>query len=112
MRYGVLIATIGPTHEIRSTPTKEGSVVAAAGARSRAAGPSSPAPPSRRRSLFLPIAALLGFNPSRGQYSSTALIFVYIALPVAIKIAAALLIWFIRIAAERGTVRDELMGRA
>jgi glycoside/pentoside/hexuronide:cation symporter, GPH family len=60
----------------------------------------------------LPVAALLGFNPSRGQYSSTALIFVYIALPVAIKIAAALLIWFIRIEAERGTVRDELMGRA
>jgi Na+/melibiose symporter-like transporter len=60
----------------------------------------------------LPVAALLGFNPSRGQYSSTALIFVYIALPVAIKIAAALLIWFIRIEAERGTVRDELMRRA
>ena len=60
----------------------------------------------------LPVAALLGFNPSRGQYSSTALIFVYIALPVAIKIAAALLIWFIRIEAERGSVRDELMGRA
>ena len=59
----------------------------------------------------LPVAALLGFNPSRGQYSSTALIFVYIALPVAIKIAAALLIWFIRIEAERGTVRDELVGR-
>ena len=60
----------------------------------------------------LPVAALLGFNPSRGQYSGSALIFVYIALPVAIKIAAALLIWFIRIEAERGTVRDELMGRA
>lgn len=59
----------------------------------------------------LPVAALLGFNPSRGQYSSAALIFVYIALPVAIKIAAALLIWFIRIEAERGSVRDELMGR-
>jgi Na+/melibiose symporter-like transporter len=60
----------------------------------------------------LPVAALLGFNPSRGQYSSTALVFVYIALPVAIKIAAALLIWFIRIEAERGSVRDELKGRA
>ncbi|HZB54836.1 MAG TPA: hypothetical protein VE527_14475, partial [Reyranella sp.] len=62
MRYGVLIATTGPTHEIRSTPTKEGSVVAAAGARSRAAGPSSPAPPSRRRSLFLPIAVITGLG--------------------------------------------------
>jgi glycoside/pentoside/hexuronide:cation symporter, GPH family len=60
----------------------------------------------------LPVAALLGFNPSRGEYSSTALIVVYIALPVVIKIVAALLIWFIRIEAERGTVRDELMGRA
>ena len=59
----------------------------------------------------LPVAAILGFNPSAGQYSGTALIFVYIALPVAIKIAAALLIWFIRIEAERGSVRDELMGR-
>jgi Na+/melibiose symporter-like transporter len=60
----------------------------------------------------LPVAALLGFNPSRGEYSSSALIFVYIALPVVIKIVAALLIWYIRIEAERGTVRDELMGRA
>ena len=60
----------------------------------------------------LPVAALLGFNPSRGQYSSSALVFVYIALPVVIKIVAALLIWSVRIEAERGTVRDELMGRA
>ena len=60
----------------------------------------------------LPVAALLGFNPSRGQYSSTALVFVYIALPVVIKIVAALLIWFIRVEAERGSVRDELTGRA
>lgn len=59
----------------------------------------------------LPVAALLGFNPSQGQYSSSALVFVYIALPVAIKLAAALLIWFIRVEAERGSVRDELMGR-
>lgn len=56
----------------------------------------------------LPVAALLGFNPSRGEYSSTALVFVYIALPVTIKIVAALLIWFIRIEAERASVRDEL----
>jgi GPH family glycoside/pentoside/hexuronide:cation symporter len=60
----------------------------------------------------LPVAALLGFNPSRGQYSGTALVIVYIALPVAIKIIAALLIWYIRIEAERGSVRDELMGRS
>ena len=60
----------------------------------------------------LPVAALLGFNPSRGQYGGTALIIVYIALPVIIKTIAALLIWFIRIEAERGSVKDELLGRA
>jgi glycoside/pentoside/hexuronide:cation symporter, GPH family len=59
----------------------------------------------------LPVAALLGFNPSLGQYSGTALIFVYIAIPVAIKIIAALLIWYIRIEAERGSVRDEILRR-
>ena len=64
------------------------------------------------RVLSLPVAALLGFNPSRGLYSSTALVIVYIALPVAIKIVAALLIWFIRIEAERGSVKDELLGRS
>ena len=59
----------------------------------------------------LPVAALLGFNPSLGQYSGTALIIVYIAVPVIIKIIAALLIWYIRIEAERGSVRDEIVGR-
>jgi len=59
----------------------------------------------------LPVAAMLGFNPSRGNYSESALVLVYIAVPVAIKIVAALLIWFIKIEAERGSVRDELMGR-
>lgn len=60
----------------------------------------------------LPVAAMLGFNPFKGQYDATALIFVYIALPVVIKIIAALLIWYIRIEAERGSVRDELLGRS
>ncbi len=60
----------------------------------------------------LPVAAMLGFNPSIGSYSGTALIIVYIALPVAIKAIAALLIWYIRIEAERGSVREELTGRA
>lgn len=59
----------------------------------------------------LPVAALLGFNPSRGEYSGTALVIVYIAVPVIIKIVAALLIWYIRIEAERGSVRDEILGR-
>jgi len=59
----------------------------------------------------LPVAALLGFNPSQGLYSGTALIFVYIVVPVIIKIIAALLIWYIRIEADRGSVRDELLGR-
>ena len=60
----------------------------------------------------LPVAATLGFNPANGQYSSSALVVVYIVLPVAIKIVAATLIWFIRIEAQRGTVRDEMLGRA
>ena len=59
----------------------------------------------------LPVAALLGFNPSQGLYSGSALIFVYIVVPVVIKIIAALLIWYIRIEADRGSVRDELLGR-
>jgi len=62
--------------------------------------------------LSLPVVALLGFNPAQGHYDKTALIIVYIVLPVAIKVIAALLIWFIRIEAERGSVRDEMMRRA
>ena len=58
----------------------------------------------------LPVAALLGFNPARGEYSTFALIVVYIALPVVIKLIAAVLIWYIRIEAERGSVRDEMLG--
>jgi Na+/melibiose symporter-like transporter len=58
----------------------------------------------------LPVAAMLGFNPAKGLYGTTALIVAYIVLPVLIKIIAALLIWFIRIEAERGSVRDELLG--
>ena len=58
----------------------------------------------------LPVAALLGFNPAKGLYGTTALIIAYIVLPVMIKIGAALLIWFIRIEAVRGSVRDELLG--
>jgi len=59
----------------------------------------------------LPVAAMLGFNPAKGLYGTTALIVVYIVLPVVIKIIAALLIWFIRIEAQRGSVRDQLLGR-
>jgi glycoside/pentoside/hexuronide:cation symporter, GPH family len=58
----------------------------------------------------LPVAAMLGFNPAKGLYGTTALIIAYIVLPVMIKIGAALLIWFIRIEAVRGSVRDELLG--
>ena len=57
------------------------------------------------------MAALLGFNPAKGLYGTTALIIVYIVLPVLIKIIAALLIWFIRIEADaRLGARDELRG--
>jgi glycoside/pentoside/hexuronide:cation symporter, GPH family len=60
----------------------------------------------------LPVAAMLGFNPAKALYSTSALVIVYIVLPVVIKIIAAVLIWTIRIEAERGSVRDELMRRA
>ena len=56
----------------------------------------------------LPVTALLGFNPGRGHYNANALVIVYVVLPVAIKILAAILIWFIRIEAERGSVREEM----
>jgi Na+/melibiose symporter-like transporter len=59
----------------------------------------------------LPVVALLGFDPSKGRYDKTALIIVYIVLPVMIKVVAALLIWYVRIEAERGSVRDEMMGK-
>jgi Na+/melibiose symporter-like transporter len=61
--------------------------------------------------LSLPVVALLGFNPAQGQYSTTALVVVYVVLPVLIKAAAAVLIWYIRIEALRGSVRDEMVRR-
>jgi hypothetical protein len=71
-------------------------------------------PSSRRRwrGRFAAGCRHAGLQPQQGNYSGTALILVYIAVPVVIKIVAALLIWFIKIEAERGSVRDELMGRA
>ena len=59
----------------------------------------------------LPVLPLLGFEPALGMYDTNALIIVYIGVPVTIKIVAALLIWFIRIEAVRGSVHDEMMGR-
>ncbi|HZY53586.1 MAG TPA: MFS transporter [Reyranella sp.] len=61
--------------------------------------------------LSLPVVALLGFNPAQGQYSTTALVVVYVVLPVLIKAAAVALIWYIRIEALRGSVRDEMLRR-
>jgi Na+/melibiose symporter-like transporter len=61
--------------------------------------------------LSLPVVALLGFDPSRGEYDKTALIIVYIVLPVIIKLIAVVLIWVIRIEAQRGSVRDEMRGK-
>ncbi len=58
----------------------------------------------------LPLLPLLGFDPLHGQYGKFALIIAYIAVPVTIKVVAGFLIWFIRIEAERGSVREELMG--
>ena len=59
----------------------------------------------------LPVAAFLGFNPKKLEYGTTALIVVYIVLPVLVKICAALIAWFVRIEPVRGAVRDELFRR-
>jgi Na+/melibiose symporter-like transporter len=59
----------------------------------------------------LPVAALLGFNPRKLEYGTTALIVVYIVLPVLVKICAGLIIWFIRIEPERGSVHDAFKAR-
>jgi Na+/melibiose symporter-like transporter len=61
--------------------------------------------------LSLPVVAFLGFDPSRGLYSKTALIIVYVVLPVLIKAVAAALIWYIRIEAQRGSVREEMLAK-
>jgi Na+/melibiose symporter-like transporter len=58
--------------------------------------------------LSLPVVALLGFDPAKGQYSAAALVVVFVVLPVLIKGVAAVLIWHIRIEALRGSVRDEM----
>ncbi len=55
----------------------------------------------------LPVAAFLGFNPKKLEYGTTALVVVYIVLPVLVKICAALIIWFVRIEPERGSVHEE-----
>jgi len=60
----------------------------------------------------LPVAAFLGFNPKKFEYSTSALVVVYIVLPVAVKICAGLIIWFVRIEAERGSVREEFQRRS
>lgn len=56
----------------------------------------------------LPILDYLGFNPGNGEYNISALVIVYIALPVIVKLIAALMLWFIRIEAERPEVRKVL----
>ena len=62
--------------------------------------------------LSLPVAQMLGFNPSAGKFETGALVFTYIALPILVKAIAALLIWYIRIEALRPSVRDTLAGRS
>jgi len=59
----------------------------------------------------LPVAAFLGFNPRKLEYGTTALIVVYIVLPVLVKICAGLIIWFVRIEPDRGSVRQEFQRR-
>ncbi len=62
--------------------------------------------------LSLPVAQMLGFNPSAGKFETGALVFTYIALPILVKAIAAVLIWYIRIEALRPSVRDTLAGRS
>ena len=59
----------------------------------------------------LPVAAFLGFNPKKLEYGTTALVVVYIVLPVSVKIIAALIAWFVRIEPDRGSVREEFRRR-
>ncbi len=54
----------------------------------------------------LPVLAALGFNPSAGIYDTTALIVVYLLLPILVKMLAAALLWWIKIEAERPAVKD------
>ncbi|GMU43398.1 MAG: MFS transporter [Xanthomonadales bacterium] len=56
----------------------------------------------------LPILDALGFNPGNGRYDTHALVIVYIVLPVAVKILAGALLWFVRIEAERPEVAKVL----
>lgn len=56
----------------------------------------------------LPILDLLGFNPGNGHYDTSALVIVYIVLPVGVKLIAAAMLWFIRIEAERPEVSKVL----
>jgi len=56
----------------------------------------------------LPILDYLGFNPGNGEYNLPALVIVYIALPVGVKLIAAAMLWFIRIEAERPQVSKVL----
>ena len=58
----------------------------------------------------LPVAAWLVFDPGSGRFDPVALTVVYIALPVAVKVIAALLIWFVRIESERPAVRYAFRG--
>ncbi|SKA22347.1 Na+/melibiose symporter [Enhydrobacter aerosaccus] len=60
----------------------------------------------------LPVSALLGFDPARGRYGTFALVVVYVVVPVVIKIAAALLAWFIHVEPDRGSVREEFRRKA
>ena len=62
----------------------------------------------------LPVAALLGFNPAQGQLQQHGADHrLYRRCRWSSRSIAALLIWYIRIEAERGSVRDEMLdGRA
>jgi glycoside/pentoside/hexuronide:cation symporter, GPH family len=60
--------------------------------------------------LSLPVAAMLGFDPGNAKFDTNGLVVTYIMLPIAVKVLAGLLIWYIRIEAMRPSVRDVVMG--
>ncbi len=58
--------------------------------------------------LSLPVAAMLGFDPGNQKFDTSALVVTYIMLPIAVKVLAGLLTWYVRIEAMRPSVREVL----
>ncbi|MGE0423916.1 MAG: MFS transporter [Reyranellaceae bacterium] len=59
--------------------------------------------------LSLPVAAVLGFDPGNQLFDTNALVVTYIMLPIAVKVLAGLLTWYVRIEAMRPSVREVVL---